>query len=123
MTAVQTILKPEDIPVSTAAVKFSQTLGGALFIAVGQSVFQNGLITGITEFTTGVPPAAIVGAGETEMRRVLAELGILGQLEGVIKAYMKGLRDSYRVSLALMVAAFVASLFLEWKSAKKAGGN
>jgi predicted MFS family arabinose efflux permease len=47
MTAVQTVLKLGDIPVGTAAVIFFQTLGGALFIALGQSVFQNGLISGI----------------------------------------------------------------------------
>lgn len=123
MTAVQTILKPEDIPVGTAAVMFFQTLGGALFIAVAQSVFQNGLIAGITEYTTGVPSGVIVGAGATEMRRVLAELGMVDQLEGVIRAYMSGLQDSYRVSLALMVVAFAASLFLEWKSVKKAAQN
>lgn len=119
MTAVQTVLKPEDIPVGTAAVMFFQTLGGALFIAVGQSVFQNGLITGIGKFTQGVPPAAIVGSGATNMRKVLGELHMLDQLQGVIKAYMSGLRDCYRVSLALMCVAFLASCFLEWKSVKK----
>ncbi|OQE19402.1 hypothetical protein PENSTE_c015G04019 [Penicillium steckii] len=123
MTAVQTVLKPEDIPVGTAAVMFFQTLGGALFIAVGQSVFQNGLIEGISKYTTGVDPVAIVGAGATEMRKVLSEVGKLDQLDGVIKSYMSGLRDSYRVSLALMLVAFVSSLFLEWKSVKKAGGE
>lgn len=123
MTAVQTVLSPEDIPVGTAAVMFFQTLGGALFIAVGQSVFQNGLIEGIGKYTTGVSPIAIVGAGATEMRKVLGELGKLDQLDGIIKAYMSGLRDSYRVSLALMIVAFVSSLFLEWKSVKKAGGE
>ncbi|KAJ5099532.1 MFS toxin efflux pump (AflT) [Penicillium argentinense] len=123
MTAVQTVLAPEDIPVGTAAVMFFQTLGGALFIAVGQSVFQNGLISGISKYTTDVNPVAIVGAGATEMRKVLGDLGKLDQLDGVIKAYMSGLRDSYRVSLALMIVAFVASLFVEWKSVKKAGEN
>lgn len=123
MTAVQTVLSPEDIPVGTAAVMFFQTLGGALFIAVGQSVFQNGLIDGITKYTTGVDPMVIIGAGATEMRKVLGELGKLDQIDGVIEAYMSGLRDSYRVALALMVVAFVASLFLEWKSVKKAGGE
>lgn len=123
MTAVQTVLKPEDIPVGTAAVMFFQTLGGALFIAVGQSVFQNGLIEGISKYTTGVDPVAIVGAGATEMRKVLSEVGKLDQLDGVIESYMSGLRDSYRVSLALMLVAFVSSLFLEWKSVKKAGGE
>jgi hypothetical protein len=123
MLAVQTVLGPSDIPVGTAMVMFFQTLGGALFIAVGQSVFQNGLIDGISTYAPGVSPAAIVGAGATEMRTVLKQLGQLDQLEGVIKAYMSGLRDTYRVSLALMVVAFVASLFLEWKSVKKAGAE
>lgn len=121
MTAVQTVLPPEDIPVGTAAVMFFQTLGGALFIAVGQSVFQNGLIDGIREFAPTVDPRAIVGAGATEMRHVLAALGQLDQLDAVIRAYMSGLRDAYRVSLALALVALVASCFLEWKSVKKTG--
>jgi hypothetical protein len=101
---------------------FFQTLGGALFIAVGQAVFQNGLITGVIKNAPSVGPEVIVGAGATEMRHVLTQLGQLDQLDGVIKAYMSGLRDAYRVSLAIAVVAFVASLFLEWKSVK-AGGN
>ncbi|KAB8207997.1 major facilitator superfamily domain-containing protein [Aspergillus parasiticus] len=121
MTAVQTVLPPEDIPVGTAAVMFFQTLGGALFIAVGQSVFQNGLIDGIREYAPTVDPRAIVGAGATEMRHVLAALGQLDQLDAVIRAYMSGLRDAYRVSLALALVALVASCFLEWKSVKKTG--
>ncbi|KAJ5579716.1 MFS toxin efflux pump (AflT) [Penicillium hispanicum] len=123
MTAVQTVLKLEDIPVGTAALMFFQSLGGALFLAVGQSVFQNGLIDGIRKDAPTVNPKAIIGAGATEMRHVLGSLGQLDQLDAVIKAYMKGLRDVYRVSLALMVAMFVASCFLEWKSVKKAGGE
>ncbi len=71
MTAVQTVLKAEDIPVGTAIVMFAQTLGGALFIAVGQSVFQNGLISGVVKYAPGVTPEIIVGAGATEMRHVL----------------------------------------------------
>jgi MFS family permease len=121
MTAVQTVLPAEDIPVGTAAVMFFQTLGGALFIAVGQSVFQNGLIDGIREYAPSVDPRAIVGAGATEMRHVLAELGQEDQLGAITEAYMKGLRDAYRVSLALALVSFVASCFLEWKSVKKAG--
>ena len=119
MTAVQTVLQPEDIPVGTAAITFFQTLGGAIFIAVGQSVFQNGLIEGIRTYAPGVDPGAIISAGATEMRHVLITLDQLDQLDNVIRAYMNGLRDTYRVSLALMVAAFVAACFVEWKSVKK----
>lgn len=123
MTAVQTVLPVEDLPVGTAAVMFFQTLGGALFIAVGQSVFQNGLIDGVRRYAPSVDPTDIVGAGATEMRNVLEKLGQLDQLDAVIKAYMSGLRDAYRVSLALVLVSFVASCFLEWKSVKKTGGD
>lgn len=119
MTAVQTVLKPEDIPVGTAAVMFLQTLGGAIFLAVGQSVFQNGLQAGIRVHAPQINPSIIFEAGATEMRNVLATLDQLDQLDGVIKAYMSGLRDTFRVSLTLMLAAFVTTWFVEWKSVKK----
>ncbi|KAL4904317.1 hypothetical protein BDW74DRAFT_154605, partial [Aspergillus multicolor] len=71
MTAVQTTLKADDIPQGTAAVVFFQTLGGALFIAVAQSLFQNGLIEGVVKHAPTVDPSKIVEAGATEMRHVL----------------------------------------------------
>lgn len=123
MTAVQRVLSPEDIPVGTAAVMFFQTLGGALFLAVGQSVFQNGLIDGIKTYAPTVNSAAILGAGATETRTVLSQMGKLDQLPNVHKAYMTGLRDAYRVSLALMVVSFLAACFMEWKSVKTADGE
>lgn len=123
MTAVQTVLAAEDIPVGTAAVMFFQTLGGALFLAVGQSVFQNGLIGGIQKYAPKVSAAAIVGAGATETRHVLTQMGQIDQLRNVLMAYMDGLRDSYRVTLALMVVSFFAACLMEWKSVKKAGGD
>ncbi|EAW22604.1 MDR family MFS transporter [Aspergillus fischeri NRRL 181] len=123
MTAVQTVLPAEDIPIGTAAVMFFQTLGGALFIAVAQSVFQNGLISGLAKYAPTVDPAAIVKAGATEMRPVLTQLGQLDQLMNVIRAYMDGLRASYRVSLALVLVGFVVSLLMEWKSVKTANNG
>jgi hypothetical protein len=123
MTAVQTVLPAEDIPIGTAAVMFFQTLGGALFIAVAQSVFQNGLISGLAKYAPAVDPTSIVKGGATEMRSVLAGSGQSDQLMGVIKAYMSGLRDSYRVSLALVVVAFAVSLLMEWKSVKANNGE
>ncbi|KAL4867783.1 hypothetical protein BDV12DRAFT_186462 [Aspergillus spectabilis] len=123
MTAVQTSLKAEDIPQGTAAVMFFQTLGGALFIAVAQSLFQNGLIEGIGKYAPSVEPAKIVEAGATEMRGVLEDLGQLDQLRGVILAFLDGLKDTYRLSLALFCVAFVIACFFEWKSVKDGGAD
>lgn len=121
MTAVQTVLSQDDIPIGSAAVMFFQTLGGALFIAVGQSVFQNGLISGLQKFTPSLNPYTIVGAGATEIRHILSVLHKEDQLYGVLQSYMQGIRNTIRVSLALCLIAFLCSLLLEWKSVKKGG--
>ncbi|KAL4882172.1 major facilitator superfamily domain-containing protein [Aspergillus karnatakaensis] len=121
MTAVQTSLAPGDIPQGTAAVMFFQTLGGALFIAVAQSLFQNGLIEGVGKHAVGVDPMKIVEAGATEMRGVLEDLGQEDQLRGVILGFLDGLKDTYRLSLALFCVAFAVSCAFEWKSVKDGG--
>ncbi|KAI7968686.1 hypothetical protein EIK77_005702 [Talaromyces pinophilus] len=121
MTAVQTVLRTEDIPVGTAAITFFQTLGGTIFIAVGQSVFQNGLTAGIHDHAPGVDPSVIISAGATDIKSALATLGQLDALHGVIKSYVDGLRDTYRLSMALVIVAFVAACFLEWRSIKTGG--
>ncbi|KAL2865009.1 MDR family MFS transporter [Aspergillus lucknowensis] len=121
ITAVQTTLASEDLPQGMAAVMFFQTLGGALFIAVAQSLFQNGLISGIRQYAPSVAPESIVQAGATEMRHILSDLGQLDQLRNVILAYLKGLKDTYRLSLALFCVAFALSCLFEWKSVKDGG--
>ncbi|KAL4794976.1 major facilitator superfamily domain-containing protein [Aspergillus venezuelensis] len=123
LTAVQTCLPASDIPQGTAAVMFFQTLGGALFIAAAQSLFQNGLIEGVKEYAPSVDPAVIVEAGATEMRAVLGDLGQLDQLGNVTLGFLKGLVDTYRLSLALFCVAFLVSLGFEWRSVKEGEGG
>ncbi|KAH0535975.1 hypothetical protein FGG08_007132 [Glutinoglossum americanum] len=118
MLAVQTVLPLEDVPVGTAIAMFFQTLGGALFISIGQTVFQNGLVRGTHTFVPDIDPKLLLNAGATQIRNVLAKAGKLDELPGAIEAYMVGLRDSYRVTIACTAVAFVAACFLEWKSVK-----
>lgn len=118
MTAVQTILSQEDIPIGSAAVMFFQNLGGALFISVGQSVFQNGITNYMQSHVKDIEPSVIISAGATALRQVLSQMGKLNELPAVIEAYMAGLVNAYRVSLALTCLAFIATLFVEWKSVK-----
>lgn len=119
LAAVQTVLPQDDIPVGSACIVFSQNLGGAIFVAVGQAIFQNGLLDGLRNFAPSVDPSLILSAGATGLRATLTSKGQIDQLPAVIESYMKGLQDTYRVALALTVAAFVASLFLEWRSVKE----
>ncbi|KAK6343117.1 hypothetical protein TWF718_008490 [Orbilia javanica] len=116
--AVQTVLHMDDIPVGTAIITFFQSLGGALFISVGQNIFSNGLKEGLEEFIPEVPSSVFLLSGATEVKDVLASLGLQDRLQDVRRAYMVGLKDTYRLDVALACCAFVAACFLEWKNIK-----
>ena len=114
--AVQTVLPLADIPVGTASVAFFQTLGGALFVSVGQTVFQNGLIRGVHKFVPELDPIILLRVGATQVRSTLSNRGMLDKLPAVLNAYMVGLVDSYRVSVGCASAAVISTLFFEWRS-------
>jgi len=118
LIAVQTVLPLEDIPVGTAVVIFFQTLGGALFISIGQNVFQNGVIRGTREFVPQLDPKILIDTGATEIRTALENAGKLDLLPQALQAYMVGLTDALRVAVATACFTFVASLFMEWRSVK-----
>ncbi|PYH99749.1 MFS general substrate transporter [Aspergillus ellipticus CBS 707.79] len=118
MTAIQTILTQVDIPIGSAAVVFFQSLGGAVFISVGESIFQNTLINKIAQDAPEVSPKEIMDAGATSFRSALAEAGQMDALDAVLNAYMNGLKDVFRVTIALTLFSFIASVLLEWRSVK-----
>ena len=118
---VQTVLPLVDIPIGTACIAFFQSLGGAIFISVAQSVFQNGLATGIEEYTTGIDPQLFLHSGATLVRPILTEIHREDALEGVLQAYVLGLTHCFTISVACACAAFIAAACLQWKSVKKHG--
>lgn len=119
MTAMQTVLAHEDIPFGSAIIMFFQTLGGAIFISVGQSLFQNGLRSYLTAHAPDIDPTVIISAGATEVQKALQDLGKLNELPIVKEAYMSGLVNSYRAALALACLGFVAGLLVPWKHVRK----
>ena len=121
LVAVQTVLPMEDIPIGTVSTMFFQSLGGALFIAVAQSVFQNGLISGLKKDAPELDPKLMVNTGATAIRSVLKQIGREDQLRPVTMAYTSGLKDTYRVVVAAAGVAFLMACLFEWKSVKKEG--
>ncbi len=115
---VQAVLPMEDVPVATACVQFFQAFGGAIFIAVSQTLFQNGLISGISSNAPGIDPTIFINSGASQVRDILAAMGRQDAVVAVLTAYMSGLRNTYYISTAAATAAFLACLGLEWKSGK-----
>jgi hypothetical protein len=114
LVAVQTVLKKEDIPIGTAIIMFSQTLGGALFISVAQNVFTNQLLHNLKQVVPGLDPAIVLATGATSLKSVIDPKF----LAGVQTAYNASIIDTFYVAVAMSALSIFGSVFFEWKSVK-----
>ncbi|KAJ4370720.1 MFS sugar transporter [Neocucurbitaria cava] len=114
LIAVQTALPAEDVPVGTAMMMFAQTLGGALFISVGQNVFTNQLIKHLGAVVPDLDPSIVLVTGATELKNAIPAQ----YLEGVITAYNLALTNVFYVSVATATASIAGAAFVQWKSMK-----
>ncbi|KAF2456748.1 MFS multidrug transporter-like protein [Lineolata rhizophorae] len=102
----QAVVDAVDVSSATAIIIFFQTLSGAIFVSVGQSLFANQLVESIPENAPGVNPGLVVATGATELRDVFPS----DVLPGVIRSYMDGLKDAYALGIAMAGVAVVTSV-------------
>ncbi|KAJ6519356.1 major facilitator superfamily-domain-containing protein [Mycena sanguinolenta] len=114
LIAAQTVLDLQDVPIGTSINMFLQTLGGALFISVGQNVFQNKLISGLVSDVPGISPAVIFQAGATNLKNAVDPQ----YLSAVLEVYNDALVAAFKVGLGMAAATAVGSLAMEWRSVK-----
>ncbi|KAI5838933.1 major facilitator superfamily domain-containing protein [Morchella snyderi] len=114
MIAAQTVLKLEDVPTGTSCVIFFQTLGGALFISVGQNVFTSKLIEGLTASMPDFDPAIVLSTGATSLQSMFSP----DQLPMILQAYNDALTQCFYPSVAMACLGFLGSLGMEWVSVK-----
>jgi MFS family permease len=116
LIAVQTVLPLDLVPTGTAVVVFTQTLGGAICVAIAQSVFQNKLIAKVAEYAPAIDPGAILAMGATNIRKEISAQ----DLPGVILAYDKAITQVFLVSVGTAALTIIGSVAMEWRSVKKA---
>ncbi|CUS13800.1 unnamed protein product [Tuber aestivum] len=114
MIAAQTVLKIEDVPTGTAVIVFFQTLGGALFISVGQNVFSNKLVAGLSESLPNIDPVAILNTGATSLKSTFPA----DMQPAILKAYNHALIECFYPAVAMSVVGVIASFGVEWASVK-----
>jgi len=118
-SAVQAILPLEEVPIGTAAVVASQSLGGAIFVSVGNTLLQNHLLDANSDrIIPGVNVRTVIELGATRFRDVVpaADLPVL------IKLYNDSLQAVFIAAVPLCGVAFICSLCMEWKSLKVTPG-
>ncbi len=116
-TAVQTVLCAEDIPIATAAVVAAQSLGGAVFLSVGNSIFQHQLLrASAAGALNGIDIKEIINNGAASFRQLVPAEHLAAMLE----IYNKALTTVFTVSIPLGGLAMIISCFIEFKSVKTA---
>jgi hypothetical protein len=116
---VQNNVPHEWIPQATACVQFFQAMGGAVFIAVAQAVFQNGLTDHIKHDVPGIPPEVFIHSGASQIPQLLEQLQATQYLHAVLNAYLQGLRNAFFITVGCAAAAFLAASGLRWKKIQK----
>jgi hypothetical protein len=115
MIAMQTLGK-EDIPTASVIVSFAQTLGGVVFVSVGQNIFQSSMISRLEKAVGGIDASVIVAAGgDLDLKdRFSPE-----QLPAVLAAYNGALTNTFYAAVVLSCLTMIGALGMEWKSVKK----
>lgn len=83
VTAIQANLSTDQLSSGTAVIVFCQNFGAAIFISLGQTVFQNTLQGALRSQVPEVDAAVVSGAGATSFRDVVP----VQWIDGAVAAY------------------------------------
>ncbi|RMZ39131.1 MFS multidrug transporter [Aspergillus flavus] len=119
MVAIQNQVTADEVSTALALMTCSQTLGGAIFLAVGQVIFAQALRVKIPQHAPAVDPETVIGAGATGFRDVVS----LQDLPGVLTAYAKSVDRVFYLGVGLSVAQFVFAWGVGLKNVKKDKGK
>jgi len=112
--AAQTALPRKDVAIGASLMMFCQVLGGAVFICVGNNIFQSALVRNLTKIP-GINIDSVAHVGATDLRDIVPrEL-----LPQVLLAYNGALRDMFYLMTGLACVLIFGAVCMEWKSVKK----
>jgi len=121
MIVAQKAVPPPSISIAISVVSFAMTLGGTIFLSVSQTVFNHGMLHGVTSLAPQIDGHILLGSGATNIETVLGEMGQQQFIAPVLRAYAEGTRGVFWLVMSCATAAFVAACGLRWSSLKKSG--
>ncbi|KAF8850830.1 MFS gliotoxin efflux transporter glia [Acephala macrosclerotiorum] len=95
MMAVQNFSKLEDVANSTGIMLMCQSISGAYFIAVAQSIFSNCMLHALKTSAPGISAFTVINSGASDLRQVFKG----ADLDAVLGAYMVGIKDVFACTL------------------------
>jgi hypothetical protein len=114
-TAVQTVLTQDELAIGTAAVVAAQSLGAAVFLSVGNSVFQNQLLQATaSRALPDIDIKKLIDSGAASFHHLVPP----EQLPKLLQIYNSALMAVFTTTIPLGALAVFISCFMEWKSVK-----
>ena len=118
LLVIQTVLPEVDIPIGTSLITLTQSLFGAVFIAVAQNVFENQLETNVRKILPGFNASSILqGGATTAIEKIPPQEK--GMKSALLTAYSKSITQTFYIPLALGAMSIIGALGTEWRSVKQ----
>jgi MFS family permease len=114
VVVVQAVLTQDRISSGTALITFMQSIAGALFNFVAQSVFQAELVHSLVVLAPGLDADRVLKIGASGLRDLVAG----DVLPVVLEAYNSAVMHAFYVGVALAAAAVIGAVPLRWLSVK-----
>lgn len=112
--AAQTVLPRRDVSIGAALMMVSHTLGGAVFISIGNNIFDTRLSHNLA-WISGINVGSVASIGATDLKKMIPAT----LLPEMLVAYNGALRSTFYPVTALTCLTIFGSLAMEWKSVKK----
>lgn len=117
IVAIQNNLPPTEIAIGSSILIFIQNFLAAVFIVVGNTLFQEALVGSIRDNVPSVDPvSAIAAGGSAEAVRALAPPE---ELPAVLDAYSTAVSHAVYLMVATSVCAFVTCWGMGWVDLRK----
>lgn len=119
LIAAQTILPKGDTPTGMSIMVFGQTLGAAMTLSIGETVFLNRLRTSLEqELGLLIEDATMLSRGG--FSAILSQLPV--EKKPLLTAVTnKAVTQTFYVAVAIAAVSIVGALLMEWKSVRVLG--
>ncbi|KAE8147434.1 major facilitator superfamily domain-containing protein [Aspergillus avenaceus] len=101
---------PADMPMAATILTFTQTLASAIFLPVGQSVFQNELLANMLSRLPAADAHSALQSGATGFRDQLTP----AQIPLALLAYNEAISRTFYVAVAIASLSIFGPIFMRW---------
>lgn len=101
--AVQNNTPQSKLAITMTLVSFCNSMGGAIFLCLAQTTFDNSLLSALTHYAPNVNAQAVIAAGAGAVRHSANPQDI----HGVLLAYSKAISNTFFLGLGAALATFL----------------